>query len=169
MRRGGDSVHGSVADEIQLWKSALMNTPINVNDMGIRPSYRRSVLPMRHATAPARAGFAVLLAFVLAFRLLTPTGYMPTFDQGRLTVIECPGSSDAPMSLMPGMSHDHGKTCQNCPHATATGAGLAAAPPLAIAATVFSSIALVVWREFAVRVAGAKYERPPAIGPPVSA
>jgi hypothetical protein len=67
------------------------------------------------------------------------------------------------------MTHDHGKTCRTCPHATATGAGLAEAEPRAVAAIGFAAIAPILQREFLGHPAASEHERPPAIGPPIPA
>lgn len=127
------------------------------------------MLRVRAAPVPLRLFWATVFALTLAMRLLTPNGFMPAFDHGRLTIVDCPGSSMAPMPSMPGMGHDPNKGCQTCPHAIATGAGLADAAPLNVGVAAFAVVAQVAWREFIVRAAISKQDRPPAIGPPVSA
>lgn len=127
------------------------------------------MLGVRAALAPVRFHWAALFAVTLAMRLLTPSGFMPAFDQGRLMIVDCPGSGAAPMLPMRGMGHDPGKTCQLCPHAIATGAGLTDPVPVGIGAPIFAAFVPVIWRLLTFEVANIKHSRPPAIGPPLSA
>lgn len=124
---------------------------------------------MRTAPNQFRAVWAMMLALVLAMRLVTPAGFMPSFNQGRLTVVECPGSGPMPMMPMSGMDHSQKKVCQSCPHATATGAGLVDGQPLLLAATTFATVSHSIASAFALSLRRGQHERPPAIGPPIPA
>lgn len=124
------------------------------------------MLRVRAALVPVRFLWAALFAVTLAMRLLTPSGFMPAFDQGRLTIVDCPGSGAAPMLPMRGMDHDPGKTCRLCPHAIATGAGLTDGAPVGIGAPIFAAFVPVIWQLLTLEVASIKHSRPPAIGPP---
>jgi hypothetical protein len=124
---------------------------------------------MRTAPTQFRAVWAMMLALVLAMRLVTPAGFMPSFGGGRLTVVECPGSGPMPMMPMSGMDHNQKKLCQSCPHATATGAGLVDAQPLLLTATTFATVSHSIASAFALSLRRGQHERPPAIGPPIPA
>lgn len=124
------------------------------------------MLRVRAAPGPVRTLWAAVFALSLAMRLLTPSGFMPAFDHGGLTIIDCPASSAAPMAPMRDMGHDPAKPCQMCPHAIATGAGLADAAPLGTGAPIFVAFVPVIWRILTLDVTSSKYSRPPPIGPP---
>ena len=127
------------------------------------------MLPMRTATSQLRAAWAMMFALVLAMRLVTPAGFMPAFDQGRLTVVECPGSGPMPMPPMSGMDDSQRKVCQSCPHGTATGAGLVDAQPLLIPAASFATVPPRLFTPASIPLRRGEHERPPAIGPPIPA
>jgi hypothetical protein len=111
----------------------------------------------------------MIFAVVLAMRLVTPAGFMPWFDQGRLTVVECPGSGPMPMAPMSGMDDSQKKVCQSCPHGTATGAGLVDAPPLLAAVESFATVTPRLATLQSLPLRRGEHERPPAIGPPIPA
>ena len=127
------------------------------------------MFPMRTAPTLKSAAWAMILALALAMRLVTPAGFMPMFDGGRLTVVECPGSGPMPMMPMSGMDQGQKKLCQSCPHATATGAGLVDAKPLMPEIARFAPVPLSVGSDFTLALARGQHERPPAIGPPILA
>lgn len=116
-----------------------------------------------------RAAWAMVLALVLAMRLVTPTGFMPSFSEGRLTVVDCPGSGPTPMMPMSGMDHSQKKICQSCPHATATGAGLVDGQPLVPVAASFDAMQHDAAPVLALSLPRGQHDRPPAIGPPIPA
>lgn len=125
---------------------------------------------LRTASVSQRAWWAAVLTLVLALRLLTPAGFMPAFEHGKLTIVECPGSGAVPaMPAMPGMHHDRNQTCQSCPHATATGAGLVdtGAPALGVASILAAP--QLLGHRFVAPARNISHDRPPAIGPPISA
>src|SRR3954451_7270495 len=78
-------------------------------------------MPMRAPPALPRSAWAAMLALVLALRLMTPTGFMPSFDHGQLSVVPCDGivAAPPPMKMAHGGQHDeHGRAGhQTCPYA----------------------------------------------------
>ena len=131
----------------------------------------------------------VVLALCLAVRLLTPPGFMPSFDGGSLAIVPCPDAEGASlvraspaMSAMPmdgmampdaGHTHHHdGKEAFHhpvCPYAAAASIAGLDAGVIAFAAIVFMAAlpplarALPRYRRHATR------DRPPAQGPPLPA
>src|SRR5215470_4119539 len=102
---------------------------------------------MRAAPTSIRFALAALFALLLAVRSLAPSGFMPQFDRGALTIVACP---DAGAAAAPALHHhhhpaDHGVHNQPCPYAAASSLG-ALGPdwaPLALAAPFFSAILLL--------------------------
>jgi len=125
------------------------------------------MLRMRRAASEIRALWAVVFALALALRLVTPTGFMPAVEHGRLTLVECPGS--IPLPPMHGMDHSRGKASEPCPYATATGAGVAGEQPRLQLEPMAGSAP--EWRgaERIFSIPRGQHDRPPAIGPPISA
>jgi hypothetical protein len=127
---------------------------------------------MRAASSPVRFAWAALFALLLAVRSLAPAGLMPAFDRGAVTIIACP---DANVAVVPVTHHhhhpaDHSLAHQPCPYAAASSLG-ALGPdwtPLLLAA-VFFAVALLLGRTFLFIERQGRYERPPAIGPPIPA
>ena len=135
---------------------------------------------------------AAILALWLGVRLLTPAGFMPSFANGSLAIVECPEADGAPpMAAMPGMDmgamdmagmdmpgmampdtgHDHGKNGfhQLCPYAQAASLagidpGVAAIAPLVLLAALapLARALLAISRR-------ATRDRPPSQGPPLPA
>jgi hypothetical protein len=124
---------------------------------------------MNSASALRRQTVTVLLALILAMRLLTPVGFMPTFDGGKLTIAECPGDAPIPMPDMPGMRHDHRNSCQSCPHATASGGGLVEAQPFAVASDFLPDAPLLGGPSALPPGRSSDHDWPPSIGPPLIA
>lgn len=126
---------------------------------------------MRTAPALTRSAVAVLLALLLGLRLLGSTGYMPGFDQGRMTLIVCPDADpNAPLAL--GASHHHGKMKHNnnaCPYAAAAGFGALGADFTPLIAVLVFGMALLLGRTFLFVERSNKRERPPLRGPPLPA
>lgn len=124
---------------------------------------------LRTAKAATRSLFALALALVLALRLLVPTGFMPTFENGTVTIAVCP---DGPIPLFAPHSHQHGKTAklhQPCPYAAASSPGSVAADGVALATPARPAIPLSLQRAPATPLDDRKHERPPSIGPPLKA
>jgi hypothetical protein len=66
---------------------------------------------MTNASRLNRSIAVALLALLLSLRLIGAAGYMPAFEQGRLSIIVCPGADDnAPLAIAsPHHHHDHSK------------------------------------------------------------
>jgi hypothetical protein len=79
---------------------------------------------MRHASPLTRSAWGALLALLLAVRLLSPAGFMPAFEHGRVTIVACPDADGIAQSMAahhhPG---DHRGTHQPCPYASASSLG----------------------------------------------
>jgi hypothetical protein len=66
-----------------------------------------------------REGLTLVFVMLLAVRLLTPGGFMPEFDHGRVTIVVC---DEATPSGHHGHGHDAGKTKPShpCPYGAAS-------------------------------------------------
>jgi hypothetical protein len=127
---------------------------------------------MRSISARNRTICAVILALLLSLRLVGAAGYMPAFDNGRLSIVVCPGADDvAPLHLnVPHHHHGQSKHAHgSCPYAAAaslSALGPAWTPLLEIAA--FAAALLL-----GARLISAPREfsrsRPPVRGPPLPA
>jgi hypothetical protein len=123
---------------------------------------------------------AALLALWLGVRLLTPAGFMPSFANGSLAIVECPEADGAPLPMampdMPGMAmpdagHDHGKNGfhQLCPYAQAASL-VGIDPGMAVLAILVLLAALSpVARALLAFSRRATRDRPPSQGPPLPA
>jgi hypothetical protein len=131
-------------------------------------------MPTRAAPVLTRFAWAALLGLVLALRLLTPTGFMPSFEDGRIAVVSCDGVVIAPPPPMTMAHHGHQGEHQHgkaghppCPYAAGASPVLLPVDSLAglelplMAATVVAAFAF----EFRVR---ARPDRPPSTGPPAA-
>ena len=125
------------------------------------------MLRMRRATSEIRALWALVFALALALRLVTPTGFMPAVEHGRLTIVECPGSM--PLPPMHVMDHSSGKASEDCPFATATGAGWAGEQPSIPTNPLVASAPQWLGAERIFSLPRGQHDRPPAIGPPIPA
>jgi hypothetical protein len=124
---------------------------------------------MKIAPAPMRSIYAMLLALLIAVRLLAPAGFMPSFAEGAVTIVACP---DADPGVAPLSVHHHGHSKalhQPCPYAAASGLGLSPKqlPPL-IGALILAA-ALLLGRTFLFIERSLAHERPPLRGPPLPA
>jgi len=108
---------------------------------------------------------AMLLALAFSLRLLSPAGFMPSFEHGAVTIISCPDAQ--PMAPMAAHRHHHGKSRpQPCPYAAAVAAGARlGGEPIALAPS-FAAHTIEPYlraeRVHPVRIR----DRPPATGPP---
>src|SRR3954452_9645875 len=130
-------------------------------------------MPTRAAPALTRSAWAAMLALALALRLMTPTGFMPSFDHGQVQVVPCDGiAASPPMKMAHGGHHDghqHGKAGhQICPYAAGASPALlpldafaGIEPPFISATAVVAFAAAFVLRSW--------QERPPSTGPPTAA
>jgi len=111
---------------------------------------------------------AALLALVLALRLLSPAGFMPSFDHGAVTILACPDfdPAAAPMAH----HHDEHKKIQSpCPYAAATGLGTIGDSVALLAAALLVGAALLLGRQFRFLERHRTGDRPPLRGPPLTA
>jgi hypothetical protein len=128
---------------------------------------------------------AAVLVLCLGARLLTPLGFMPSFANGSLAIVECPVADGAPvqaaMAEMAGMDmagmampghhrHDAGKGFhQPCPYAEAASlAGLESGAAFAVLVMLVAALAprARTLLAFSRRVTR---DWPPAQGPPIPA
>lgn len=110
----------------------------------------------------------MLLALLLALRLLSPAGFMPQFEHGSVTIVACPDFDPPPPPMaMPGHHHhDPNKHHQTCPYAA--GAAAAALPDFAILATlILTASALLVGQPFRFLERHRPREVPSARAPPL--
>ena len=124
---------------------------------------------MSAATSLVRSLTAMVLALLLAVRLLSPAGFMPSFDHGAVTIVACPDAGPAASPMAHHHRGDSGKFHQQCPYAAAAGA---AAPVdlIVIAAAALLSAALPVpGLAFPFLERRRSGERPPARAPPLPA
>jgi hypothetical protein len=127
---------------------------------------------MRSASVLSRSICAALLALLLALRLIGAAGYMPAFDDGKLSIIVCPGADEnAPLALnVPHHHHGHSNhTHGSCPYAAAASLGaLGAAWPALLGIALFTA-ALLLGRKFLLPAHAIARARPPARAPPFPA
>ena len=115
-----------------------------------------------------RGMWACLLAAILVLRLLTPAGFMPVFEGGRLTIVACPDASPA----APSPAHHHGdagKTPHSCAYATASGLGSLTPDPVTLPEPLLLGAAMVLLSAWLFAARSRVPERPPSTGPPFAA
>jgi hypothetical protein len=117
---------------------------------------------LRLKALPTRSFFAALVALLLGVRLLSPAGFMPSFEHGAVAIVACPNAGP------PVSHHDHHrpKNEQPCPYAAATALGTLGEVDAVLLAPVLPGLGWAVpfnaqrpWR--------ANRLRPPATGPPI--
>jgi len=126
------------------------------------------VAGLKQCSTPMRALIGALVAMLLAIRLMSPAGFMPSFEHGSVTIVACP---DAGPAVAPMSQRHHGRQDQHqpCPYAAASALGTAADPmPWAIAVVLLAA-ALVFARPYRLPDRRRDYEHPPSRGPPVPA
>ena len=124
---------------------------------------------MSAATNLVRTVMAMLLGLLLAVRLLSPAGFMPSFDHGAVAIVACP---DAGPAARPMGHHQHGnsgKFHQQCPYAAAAAAAAPVDLIILAAATLLGAALLVPGRAFAFLESRRSGERPPPRAPPLPA
>jgi hypothetical protein len=116
-----------------------------------------------------RTLLAVLLTAILAVRLLTPAGFMPSFEGGAVSIVVCP--DEAPLPTM--SHHHHGgtskKLSQPCPFAASAGMGALAADFVPLLGVLVLAVALLLGRTFLFVERHRVREWPPSQGPPLHA
>ena len=117
---------------------------------------------LRLKTIPARSMFAALFALLLGVRLLSPAGFMPSFEHGTVAIVACPDAGP------PLAHHDHHppKSEQPCPYAAASAFGTVGDVVAALVAILTFAFAWTVLST--VQSPGcAQRLLPPATGPPI--
>jgi len=113
--------------------------------------------------------WSLTLSLLIALRLLSPPGFMPSFDRGAVTITLCPDAEPGPKSV--GDHHHRGHSSaahQNCAYASAPSLGTAPgeAPQLEPAA---AQTEPPIARPTVTAIAAWTRERPPVRGPPIPA
>ena len=114
-----------------------------------------------------RAICAMLLALLLAVRLLAPAGFMPAFDHGAVAIVACTDAEPAPP-----MHHHHGNLKhehQQCPYASASSLGALGADFAALFDVLIFAVALLLGRSFLFLERNNARQRPPTRAPPIPA
>jgi hypothetical protein len=123
---------------------------------------------MRTMPASTRSIWALVLAIVLAMRLVTPAGFMPVVAHGQIAIVICDDGAGPPVhhhhGSVPG-GHQH----QPCPYSSMSSSGATSVPFAPILAVLGVLAALIPWIAAASLQMRRNYERPPLRGPPISA
>jgi hypothetical protein len=115
-----------------------------------------------------RAPFGALLALLLAFRLLSPAGFMPSFDHGSVRIVPCPAYAGS--GAAPAHQHHGGKELrQICPYAAAPAVGPAPGGAPLIAQALPAEPRLQPGRALLNVARVRKHDRPAPRGPPLAA
>jgi len=115
-----------------------------------------------------RFACALLGAMALSLRLLSPPGFMPTWERGQLVITICPDAAPAAAGHAPHHHHNKaGKDHQPCPFASALSDSVANDPVAQLSTPLAFAAALVLGGVFKFESHG-KQERPPPTGPPLS-
>src|SRR5689334_2350602 len=118
------------------------------------------MVPVRKASVLIRAVIGAALALLIAVRLLSPAGFMPSFEQGSVTIVACPD-----FDLPSAMGHHHhgtkGKAHQTCPYAAASALGTADVGGFILAVVLLVGAALLLGRPSDYVAADRRYRRPP--------
>jgi hypothetical protein len=115
-----------------------------------------------------RSAAAMLLALVLAVRLLSPAGFMPSFQEGAVAIVACPDGEPASAPMIHHHHHGDAKFLQHCPYAAGAAPATAAKLALLVAALLVAASALVGRPFHCLRLARLR-DRPPLRGPPLPA
>jgi hypothetical protein len=135
----------------------------------VHPSGYDARVGLRSASGATHVLFGALLTLVLATRLLTPAGFMPSFEHGAVAIVVCP---DAEPAAAPMGHYHHGgekKLHQPCPYAAGAAAGTLADIFALLATVLVSGAALLLGRAFRFLERHRSRERPPSRGPPLPA
>jgi len=128
------------------------------------------VFPLTNAFSLRRCLTPTLLALMLAVRLLSPAGFMPSFEHGSVAVVECPDSNDGG-SASRSMHHHGGKRADHppCPYAAAAGEAALDHGPAAPAAPSLQAPPILLGPGLVSIERKDLRERPPARAPPTPA
>jgi hypothetical protein len=122
------------------------------------------------ASVPSRMIFAALLGALLALRLLTPAGFMPSFEHGAVVIVTCPDAE--PVAALMAHHHDqneHRNLHQPCPYAAGSAPQALGAAVLLAAAPIVAAMQLMLGRAVAAPSTSRTHDRPPLRGPPLPA
>lgn len=123
---------------------------------------------MNRLTVFWRSGAAALLALLLAVRLLSPVGFMPSFAHGAIAIIACPDGESAAAPMAKHHHHGDAKLQQHCPYAA--GAATATTSDFAVIVTALLAVpSLQSFRSFDALIRRGLRVRPPLRGPPLPA
>jgi hypothetical protein len=131
---------------------------------------RGQMIPLRRSSIMSRALLGAALAVLIALRLLSPAGFMPSFDRGAVTIVACPDFDPPAMSPM-GHHHHHGTKAKAhgvCPYASASTLGAADLGGFVLAAVLLAGASLL-GRGSDYIAADRRHRRPPSRGPPIPA
>lgn len=108
---------------------------------------------------------------ILALRLLSPAGFMPSFEYGSVTIVACPdvGFEAAHATSMHHHSHGKSKDHQPCPYASASSLGALGIDLTAISDVLILVAALLLGRTFRFIERHSSHLRPPLRAPPIPA
>lgn len=124
---------------------------------------------MSRSSAFHRYSIAALLVLLLGVRLLSPAGFMPTFEHRSVAIVVCTDAEPVPVPMA--HHHHHGdpkKLHQLCPYAA--GAASATLTEFALFAEGLRvGVALLAGRPFRFLQRHRPYDRPPLRGPPLPA
>jgi hypothetical protein len=115
-----------------------------------------------------RALLGVLLALLITTRLLSPPGFMPSFEHGTVVIVSCPDFDSN--AGQPMQHHGHGKPAkahQPCPYAAASGSTLITFEGILFAGVVLIGIAFLFSRTYRLVERSRRFRRPPPTGPPL--
>ena len=123
---------------------------------------------LRSAPVTIRFACALLCALALSLRLLSPAGFMPTWERGQLVITICPDAAAAAVGHTMHHSHSKGsKAHQPCPFASAVSDSLADSQATQPPSSLAFGVPLVLGRTFLFE-RHRQQERPPPTGPPLS-
>lgn len=124
------------------------------------------MIPVRAAPASVRSLCGMVLALLLALRLLTPAGFMPAFDHGSVAIVACPDSGSA---AAPAAHHDRNskQLHQLCPYAAASAAADLAGGPAIVAGVLLPAAVPLPARPALIAAQRRVHPRPPSQAPPI--
>ena len=110
-----------------------------------------------------------LAALLLAFRLLSPAGFMPAFDHGTVTIVACPDADAAASQTAPHHHHEPGTSHQQCPYAAGSTTGTFNSAGAIDVAHLITEPMMTNARGIAITLPRRAKDRPPLRGPPPQA
>lgn len=139
------------------------------SDVGAGRRYPSGMAGMRAMGVSTRTVWAAALALLLALRILSPPGFMPSFANGAITITVCPDAETASSPLAHHHDHGHAKLQQHCPYAAGASPATAAETAFVAAALLFAAAVMFRGRAFEHIDSRRPHDRPPSRGPPIPA